>query len=69
MRNSQKYLLTLILLVSAIGTSLSRQNFGNEWIDYNQEYYKISIIQDGIYRLTYDDLNNAGFPQSNSTIS
>ncbi|MFT7035093.1 MAG: hypothetical protein ACJA2S_003615 [Cyclobacteriaceae bacterium] len=62
MRNSHKFLLTLIFLVSAIATGLSRQNFGNEWIDYNQEYFKISIVEDGIYRLTYDDLNNAGFP-------
>lgn len=62
MRNSLKFLLTLIFLVSAISSGLARQNFGNEWIDYNQEYFKISIIQDGIYRLTYDDLNNVGFP-------
>jgi hypothetical protein len=36
--------------------------FGNEWIKFNQQYYKIPVAQDGIYRLTYSDLQNAGFP-------
>lgn len=62
MRNSNKLLLTLFLLIARVGTGFSQQNFGDEWIDYNQEYFKINIIQDGIYRLTYDDLNDAGFP-------
>ncbi|HEU5292679.1 MAG TPA: hypothetical protein VFU05_18650, partial [Cyclobacteriaceae bacterium] len=36
--------------------------FGNEWIKFNQQYYKIPVAKDGIYRLTYADLENAGFP-------
>ena len=36
--------------------------FGNEWIRFNQQYYKIPVAKDGIYRLTYADLQNAGFP-------
>lgn len=43
-------------------TSYAQQTFGNEWINYNQEYYKISITQDGMYRLSFDQLNNIGFP-------
>ena len=38
------------------------QNFGNEWIDFNQTYYKLSVAEDGIYRLTFDNLTNAGIP-------
>lgn len=34
--------------------------YGNEWIDYNQDHYKITVAQDGIYRLTYQALNSAG---------
>jgi len=34
--------------------------YGNEWIDYNQFYYKIPIAEDGIYRLTYQELQTAG---------
>jgi len=36
--------------------------FGNEWIRYNQFYYKIPVAQTGLYRITYTDLQNAGFP-------
>lgn len=35
---------------------------GNEWIDYNRPYYKIPTAKDGIYKLTYNDLANAGVP-------
>lgn len=38
--------------------------FGNEWVKFNQPYYKISVARDGLYRLTYTDLQNAGFPVS-----
>ncbi len=36
--------------------------FGNEWIRFNQQYYKIPIASDGMYRLNFTDLQNAGFP-------
>ena len=36
--------------------------YGNEWINYSQQYYKIPVTQTGIYRLTRDDLSNAGVP-------
>lgn len=36
--------------------------FGNEWIRPNQQYYKISVARDGLYKLTYADLQQAGFP-------
>jgi hypothetical protein len=35
---------------------------GNEWIRFNQFYYKIPVAQTGLYRITYTDLQNAGFP-------
>lgn len=35
---------------------------GNEWIRFNQQYFKVSVAQDGIYRLSYAELVNAGFP-------
>src|SRR5690606_33982088 len=34
----------------------------NQWIQFDQEYYKIATAQDALYRLTYADLQNAGFP-------
>ena len=38
--------------------------YGNEWINYSQEYYKFNIDEDGIYRITYQDLSNAGINPS-----
>ena len=35
---------------------------GNEWINFNQSYFKIPVGKNGIYRLTYSDLQVAGFP-------
>jgi hypothetical protein len=39
----------------------SGQN-GNEWINYSRSYYKIPTAKNGIYKLTYTDLANAGVP-------
>ncbi|MCH2043036.1 MAG: C25 family cysteine peptidase [Saprospiraceae bacterium] len=36
--------------------------YGNEWINYNQQYFKASIAQDGFYRITKQVLDNAGIP-------
>jgi hypothetical protein len=38
--------------------------YGNEWIHFNQQYFKIPVAKEGIYRLTYSDLVNAGFPSN-----
>lgn len=43
---------------------LCRAQLGNEWIKFNQDYYKIPVAKEGIYRLTYTDLQNSGFPVS-----
>ncbi|MEM9886890.1 MAG: C25 family cysteine peptidase [Bacteroidota bacterium] len=34
--------------------------FGNEWIDYDQTYFKIGVSRDGIYRISYQELLAAG---------
>ena len=34
----------------------------NSWIDFSQSYFKISVVKDGIHKLTYSDLQAAGFP-------
>ena len=40
------------------------QPYGNEWIDENQTYYKFKIGKNGLYRITSDELMEAGFPVS-----
>ncbi|HET9054191.1 MAG TPA: hypothetical protein VFM90_08465, partial [Cyclobacteriaceae bacterium] len=36
--------------------------YGNEWVKFNQPYFKVCVARDGLYRLSYTDLQNAGFP-------
>ncbi|GIV30147.1 MAG: hypothetical protein KatS3mg028_1213 [Bacteroidia bacterium] len=36
--------------------------YGNEWINYNQQYFKFPIYKQGIYRIDSATLANAGFP-------
>ncbi len=38
--------------------------YGNEWINFNQQYFKVTVAADGAYRLSHSDLLNAGFPVS-----
>ena len=54
----KNWLISILLLPSLAFA----QPYGNEWIDYNKEYYKISIAEDGIFKVTYDDLLAVGFP-------
>lgn len=42
--------------------SEARAQYGNEWIQFNQEYYRIPVAQTGLYRVTYSDLQQSGFP-------
>ncbi len=61
---------TPILLVLLFASFLSRSQmvvgtdtlYGNEWIDYGQTYFKIPVAADGLYRLTFTSLENAGIP-------
>ena len=36
--------------------------YGNEWISYEQTFLKIKIAEDGLYRVNYETLSNAGIP-------
>lgn len=36
--------------------------YGNEWINHQQQYYKIPVSQEGMYKITFTDLQNAGIP-------
>lgn len=52
----------LAALISVPGVA----QVGNEWIKFNQSYFKIPIVKDGIYRITYTDLQTAGFPTAST---
>ncbi len=54
--------LIALLIFAAISVTGLAQPYGNEWIDFNQTYFKIKIGKEAIYQLSYTNLANAGFP-------
>jgi len=56
-----KRLLVLCLIFFSV-YNLDAQPYGNEWINFTQKYYKIKITQNGVYRVPYTVLSNAGIP-------
>lgn len=63
---SMKKLITTFMMFCSI-LSLSAQQYGNEWIDYSKTHYKFKVGADGIYKINYTTLKNAGFPVDNFT--
>ncbi len=53
-------LLTLLALGTAGPAAAQSGPLGNEWIVANQSYYKIKISRNGLYRLDFSYLNQAG---------
>ncbi len=51
-----------VILIGLNAEQSHAQLFGNEWIDSNQEYYKLTVAEDGFYRVDYNELSQAGFP-------
>ena len=35
---------------------------GNEWIQPGQSYFSFKVVEDGVYRISYETLQNAGIP-------
>ena len=58
--NKSRYFILAFLLVTL--SQLHAQQFGNEWIVPSQTYFKIWVHEDGIYRVSYNELQAAGFP-------
>jgi len=58
-RLSSSLLLFFSLMFVSVGNA---QTYGNEWIDYNQQYYSIKVANDGLYRLDYSAMIGAGIP-------
>ncbi|MDR6194185.1 flagellar hook assembly protein FlgD [Siphonobacter sp. BAB-5404] len=58
---TQKIYLLFILIGLFSPFLASAQTFGNEWINYEQSYFRIPIAQKGVYRITSAELQKAGF--------
>ncbi len=52
--------LTIVLFILCISSLCAQLRFGNEWINFSQDYYKVRITQEGIYRISYASLVGAG---------
>jgi hypothetical protein len=62
MKSNLKYHIVIIIAALLITKSLYSQKVGNEWINYDQQYFKIQVNSDGIFRVTYTQLLQAGVP-------
>ena len=58
-------LVSLLFIAFSVTHSIA-QNLpvGNEWINFQQTYFKIPVAQNGLYRITTDELQRAGVPVS-----
>lgn len=54
----------LLLFVGLFSTQNIQAQYGNEWINSSQSYYKIPVAETGIYRLSYETMTTAGLPAS-----
>lgn len=61
---STAMLSSIVCLFIMVGNTcpLYAQSYGNEWINYNQQYYKIPVTQKGLYKISYAQLQSAGVP-------
>lgn len=56
-----RYCIAIVIFFwSAFFSTLKAQSFSNDWINFNQTYYKFGISKTGVYKLTKEDLENAG---------
>lgn len=60
----KNFYLTLLFVVFTWLGANAQITYGNEWIDYNQQYYKFPVVKNGIYRIDSTALANAGIPIS-----
>ncbi|MBP6335376.1 MAG: hypothetical protein KA444_07890 [Bacteroidia bacterium] len=55
------YFFLLIFLIPYVAHT---QTYGNSWINYNQQYFKVKVWEEGIYRISRQTLLFAGIPVS-----
>ena len=59
-RSWSVWLVGLIVLLGSQGAAAQSGPVGNEWIVPGQQYYKVKIARDGLYKLDYQYLTQAG---------
>ncbi len=54
--------LSLLVLLVVTGLGAMAQPYGNEWIQYDRQYWYFQVWQDGVRKIDSTALANAGFP-------
>ena len=55
-------IILMILVLSQVAFHVDAQKkFGNEWINPSKTYLKLKVAENGIYKLTYEEMVAAGF--------
>ena len=54
-----KRLLFLFISICLLNSFSKAQAFGNEWISYDQQYHRIKVWNDGVYRISWSTLSAA----------
>ncbi|MCE7061890.1 C25 family cysteine peptidase [Dyadobacter sp. CY343] len=53
---------TILLLLCSCFPLQAQRLFGNEWINYQQQYFRIPIAVTGFYQITAQQMQSAGLP-------
>jgi hypothetical protein len=53
---------TILLLLCSCFQLQAQRMFGNEWINYQQQYFRIPIAVTGFYQITAQQMQSAGLP-------
>lgn len=62
MMDYKRYILSALLVFVLFSLNIKAQHLGYEWINTSQDYYRFSIVESGIYRISKSELLNAGVP-------
>ncbi|WP_052739168.1 C25 family cysteine peptidase [Pontibacter korlensis] len=63
----KRFLTAALLLIAALasGVAKAQEQYGNEWIDYSKTYYKLKVVETGLYKLDYAYLQQLGLANVN----
>lgn len=59
MQKNIKIFIFIFLFACLKYENLQAQIYNNEWIQYNQNYFKIKVVKDGLHRIDFSTLNTA----------
>ena len=57
-----KYLSFFLILFCFLCQKPFAQTYNNEWIDFEQTYFKIKVAKSGLYRIPFSSLQNTTLP-------